>query len=99
MTCGMLCVMRRERRGVLHLDKYSPPKAKLVRWKRREKGKKKRGEEKRKEKGKKEERERKGEKRTSSSLICEQRSCSSERIYASRGRGSLLLWLIFISEP
>ena len=27
MTCGMLCVMRRERRGVLHLDKYSPPKA------------------------------------------------------------------------
>ena len=28
MTCGMLCVMRRERRGVLHLDKYSPPKAK-----------------------------------------------------------------------
>ena len=29
MTCGMLCVMRRERRGVLHLDKYSPPKANL----------------------------------------------------------------------
>ena len=29
MTCGMLCVMRKERRGVLHLDKYSPPKAKL----------------------------------------------------------------------
>ena len=27
MTCGMLCVMRRERRGVLHLDKYSLPKA------------------------------------------------------------------------
>ena len=27
MTCGMLCVMRRERRGVLHLDKCSPPKA------------------------------------------------------------------------
>ena len=27
MACGMLCVMRRERRGVLHLDKYSPPKA------------------------------------------------------------------------
>ena len=26
MTCGMLCVMRRERRGVLHLDKSSPPK-------------------------------------------------------------------------
>ena len=29
MTCGMLCVMRRERRGVLHLDKYSTPKANL----------------------------------------------------------------------
>ena len=27
MTCGMLWVMRREGRGVLHLDKYSPPKA------------------------------------------------------------------------
>ena len=27
MTCGKLCVMRRERRGVLHLNKYSPPKA------------------------------------------------------------------------
>ena len=27
MTCGMLCVMRREGRGVLHLCKYSPPKA------------------------------------------------------------------------
>ena len=27
MTCGILCVMRREGRGVLHLDKYSPPKA------------------------------------------------------------------------
>ena len=27
MTCGMLFVMRREGRGVLHLDKYSPPKA------------------------------------------------------------------------
>ena len=27
MTCGMLCVMRIEGRGVLHLDKYSPPKA------------------------------------------------------------------------
>ena len=74
MTCGMLCVMRRERRGVLHLDKYSPPKAKLVRWKRREKGEKKIGEEKRKEKEKKEERQRKG-KKTSSSLINKQRSC------------------------
>ena len=27
MTCGMLCVMRKEGRGVLHLGKYSPPKA------------------------------------------------------------------------
>ena len=27
MTCGMPCVMRRERRGVLHQDKCSPPKA------------------------------------------------------------------------
>ena len=26
MTCGMLCVMRKEGRGVLQLDKYSPPK-------------------------------------------------------------------------
>ena len=26
MTCGILCVMRRERRGVLHLDKSSKPK-------------------------------------------------------------------------
>ena len=49
-------------------------------------------------KGKKGE-ENEGEKRTSSSLIYEQRSCSSEQIYASRGRGSLLLWLIFISKP
>ena len=40
MTCGMLCVMRRERRGVLHLDKYSPPKAICSGRKRREKGKK-----------------------------------------------------------
>ena len=54
MTCGMLCVMRKERRGVLHLDKYSPPKANLFGGgggggggggcggKRREKGKRKR---------------------------------------------------------
>ena len=41
MTCGMLCVMRRERRGVLHLDKYSPPKAKLVRGKEEKKREKK----------------------------------------------------------
>ena len=30
MTCGMLCVTRRERRGVLHLDNSSPPK--INRW-------------------------------------------------------------------
>ena len=48
MTCGMLCVMRRERRGVLHLDKYSPPKANWFgRGERGEKKKKKREEEKR----------------------------------------------------
>ena len=41
MTCGMLCVMRRERRGVLHLDKYSPPKEICSMGKRREKEKKK----------------------------------------------------------
>ena len=45
MTCGMLCVIRREIRGVLHLDKYSPPKAICSVGKRREKWKKK-GEEK-----------------------------------------------------
>ena len=41
MTCGMLCVMRRERRGVLHLDKSSQPK--INRWggmEERKKGKK-----------------------------------------------------------
>ena len=27
MTCGILCVMRKEGRDVLHLYKYSPPKA------------------------------------------------------------------------
>ena len=47
MTCGMLCVMRRERRGVLHLDKYSPPKSNLLGGgggggEMREKGKRKR---------------------------------------------------------
>ena len=72
MTCGMLCVMRREGRGVLHLDKYSPPKAiySVEEERKREKGKKKRGEEKRKRKRKrkKEERQRKG-KRTGNSLI------------------------------
>ena len=52
MTCGLLCVMRREGRGVLHLGKYSPPKA-ICYGKRREKGKKKREEEKRKKKERK----------------------------------------------
>ena len=56
MTCGMLCVMRRERRGVLHLDKYSPPKANLFGGKRREKEKKKK-KKKRKKKDNGEERE------------------------------------------
>ena len=51
-----------------------------------------------KEKEKKEERQRKG-KKTSISLINKERSYSCERICTSRGRGSLLLWLIFISEP
>ena len=69
MTCGMLCVMGRERRGVLHLDKYSPPKANWWGGKGKEKEKKK--------KKKREERERKG-KRTSSSLINKERSCSYE---------------------
>ena len=53
MTCGMLRVMRREGRGVLHLGKYSPPKGICLGGKRREKGKNKRGEEKRKEKERK----------------------------------------------
>ena len=79
MTCAMLCVMRRERRGLLHLDKYSPPKDILFGGKRREK-----------EKEKKEEIQRKG-KRTSSSLINKQRSCSSEQISTLKGKGSLLL--------
>ena len=85
MTCGMLCVMRREGRGVLHLDNYSPPKGIFSVG---------RGEKKEK-KEKKEERQRKG-KRTSSSLINKQRSCSSEQICTLRGRGSLLLWLVFV---
>ena len=50
-------------------------------------------------KGKRGKKMRKKKKRASSSLIYEERSCSSGRIYASRGRGPLLLWLIFISEP
>ena len=46
MTCGILCVMRREGRGVLHLDKYSPPKENLFEG---EKGEKKKKKKKRKE--------------------------------------------------
>ena len=53
MTCGMLCVMRIERRGVIHIDKYSPPKEiGLVGGKEERKRGKKRGEEKRKRKRK-----------------------------------------------
>ena len=51
MTCGMLCVMKRERRGVLHLDKYSPPKGICSEGKRRRKRKKKK-KKKKKENGK-----------------------------------------------
>ena len=54
MTCGMLCVMRRERRGVLHLDKYSPLKEKMVGWKEGRKGEK----EKRRRKDKRKRKER-----------------------------------------
>ena len=46
----MLCLMRREGRGVLHLGKYSPPKEILFGGKRREKGKKKREKEKERKK-------------------------------------------------
>ena len=94
----MLRVMRRERRGVLHLDKYSTPKAICSVGKeerKRKNGKEEKKKEKEKEKEKKEERQQKG-KRTSISLINKQRSCSSEQIYTSRGRGSLLLWLVFV---
>ena len=52
MTCGMIYVMRRERRGGLHLGKYSPPKAKFCsveeEKKKREKEKKRRKEKKKK---------------------------------------------------
>ena len=57
MTCGMLCVMRRERRGVLHLDKYSPPKAICSVGRGEKKGKIK--EEKKREKEKEKERNKK----------------------------------------
>ena len=55
MTCGMLCVMRREGRGVLHLDKYSPPKAICsVEEEKKEKRKEEKKREKEKKKKKKE---------------------------------------------
>ena len=91
----MLCVMRRERRGVLHLDEYPPPKAICSVERGGKKGKIKEEKKREKEKEKKEERQRKG-KRTSNSLINKQRSCSSERICTLRSRGSLLLWLVFV---
>ena len=55
MTCGMLCVMRREGRGVLHLGKYSPPKAicSVEEERKREKEKRRRKEKKEKERKKK----------------------------------------------
>ena len=91
----MLCVMRRERRGVLHLDKYSPPKQIGSMERGEKKGKIKEEKKTEKEKEKKEERQRKG-KRTNSSMINKQRSYTSEWICTSRGRGSLLLWLVFV---
>ena len=55
MTCGMLCVMRRGGRGVLHLGKYSPPKAICLveEERKREKEKRRRKEKKEKEKERK----------------------------------------------
>ena len=52
MACGMLCVMRREGRGVLHLGKYSPPKENYSVEEERKREKEKRS---RKEKKKKKE--------------------------------------------
>ena len=54
MTCGMLCVMRRERRSVLHLDKYSPPKEIFSVVRGEKKGKRKEEKKREKEKEKKE---------------------------------------------
>ena len=48
MTCGILCVMRREGRGVLHPDKYSPPKAICSEGKREEEKKREKEKERRK---------------------------------------------------
>ena len=48
MTCGMLYVMRREERGVLHLGKSSAPKAICSGEEEKEKEKKKKKKERRK---------------------------------------------------
>ena len=49
MTCGMLCVMRREGRGVLNLGEYSPSKGSCsVEEERKREKKKKKKEERRK---------------------------------------------------
>ena len=54
MTCGMLCVMRRKGRGVLHLGKYSPPKGNFsVEEERKKEKEKRRRQEKNKKKKKK----------------------------------------------
>ena len=55
MTCGMLCVMRREGRGVLHLGKYSPHKAicSVEEERKKEKEKRRRKEKKKKKKRRK----------------------------------------------
>ena len=76
--------------SILHLKQF-------VRWEREEikKGKIKEEKKREKEKEKKEERQRKG-KITSSSLINKHSSCNIERICTLRGRGSLLLWLVFV---
>ena len=53
MTCGMLCVMRREGRGVLHLGKYSPPEGNCsVEEERKREKEKRRRQEKKKKKNK-----------------------------------------------
>ena len=53
MTCGMLCVMRREGIGVLHLGKYSPLKAICSVEEERKRGKRKEEKKREKEKEKK----------------------------------------------
>ena len=96
MTCGMIFVMRRERRGVLHLDKYSPPNENLFGGKEE----RKREEEKKRENKKNRKKKDNGKEREPAVLKFTNRGvASNERICTSRGWGSLLLWLIFISEP